>query len=78
MKISADRLKPNQKAIIVDIACEKEFKNRMIEMGLTNGTEIRLIKTSPFGDPIEYSVRGYKLVIRKADAKMITVMAGGG
>lgn len=48
-------------------------KRRMMDMGLTKGTEVTVDKIAPLGDPIELTVRGYKLSIRKADAETIEV-----
>lgn len=48
-------------------------KRRIMDMGLTKGTEVSVRKIAPLGDPIEITVRGYELSIRKADAAMIEV-----
>lgn len=48
-------------------------KRRIMDMGITKGTEIYVRKTAPLGDPIEITVRGYELSLRKADAEMIEV-----
>ena len=48
-------------------------KRRIMEMGLTRGTEIYVRKVAPLGDPIEITVRGYELTLRKADASLIEV-----
>lgn len=48
-------------------------KRRIMDMGITRGTEVFVRKVAPLGDPIEITVRGYKLSIRKADADMIEV-----
>ena len=48
-------------------------KRRIMDMGLTKGTEIYVRKVAPLGDPIEVTVRGYELSIRKADAEMVEV-----
>ena len=48
-------------------------KRRMMDMGITKGTEIYVRKVAPLGDPIEVTVRGYELSLRKADAEMIEV-----
>ena len=48
-------------------------KRRMMDMGLTKGTEVTVDRIAPLGDPIELTVRGYKLSIRKADAETIEV-----
>lgn len=48
-------------------------KRRIMDMGLTKGTEVYVRKVAPLGDPIEVTVRGYELSLRKADAEMIEV-----
>lgn len=48
-------------------------KRRIMDMGITKGIEIFIRKVAPLGDPIEVTVRGYELSLRKADAKMIEV-----
>jgi ferrous iron transport protein A len=48
-------------------------KRRIMDMGITKGTDIYLRKVAPFGDPIEVTVRGYELSLRKADAELIEV-----
>lgn len=67
-----------------DIACgmtvkvkrlngEGAVKRRIMDMGITKGTEVYVRKVAPLGDPIEVTVRGYELSLRKADAQMIEV-----
>ena len=48
-------------------------KRRIMDMGLTKGTEVYIRKVAPLGDPIDVTVRGYELSLRKADAEMIEV-----
>ena len=50
---------------------EGAVKRRIMDMGITKGTEVYIRKVAPLGDPIEVTVRGYKLSLRKADAEMI-------
>ena len=50
---------------------EGAVKRRIMDMGITKGTEVYIRKVAPLGDPIEVTVRGYELSIRKADAEMI-------
>lgn len=50
---------------------EGAVKRRIMDMGITKGTEIYIRKVAPLGDPIEITVRGYELSLRKADAEMI-------
>ena len=53
---------------------EKGLKRRIMDMGITKGTEVLVRKVAPLGDPIEVKVRGYELSLRKADAAMIEVL----
>jgi len=52
---------------------EGAVKRRIMDMGLTKGVDVQVRKVAPLGDPIEVTVRGYELSIRKADAEMIEV-----
>ena len=52
---------------------EGAIKRRIMDMGITKGVEIAVRKVAPLGDPIEITVRGYELSLRKADAEMIDV-----
>ena len=52
---------------------EGPVKRRIMDMGLTKGVDVQIRKVAPLGDPIEVTVRGYELSIRKADAEMIEV-----
>ena len=52
---------------------EGAVKRRIMDMGITKGVEIKVIKVAPLGDPMEVTVRGYQLSIRKADAAMVEV-----
>ena len=52
---------------------EGAVKRRIMDMGITKGVEIKVQKVAPLGDPLEITVRGYQLSIRKADAEMVEV-----
>lgn len=58
---------------VVKLHGEGAVKRRLMDMGLTKGTEVYVRKVAPLGDPFEVTVRGYELSIRKADAEMIEV-----
>ena len=58
---------------VVKLHGEGAIKRRIMDMGLTKGTEVYVRKVAPLGDPVEVTVRGYELSIRKADAEMIEV-----
>lgn len=53
---------------------EGPVRRRIMDMGITKGVELQLRKVAPLGDPMELSVRGYELSVRKADAELIEVM----
>ena len=58
---------------VVKLHGECAVKRRIMDMGLTKGVEVYVRKVAPLGDPVEVTVRGYELSIRKADAEMIEV-----
>ena len=58
---------------VVKLHGEGAVKLRIMDMGLTKGTEVFVRKVAPLGDPVELTVRGYELSLRKADAEMIEV-----
>ncbi len=66
-------VKIGDKAKVKKISGEGAIKRRIMDMGITKGTEIAVRKVAPLGDPIEITVRGYELSLRKADAEMIEV-----
>ncbi|MBP5669431.1 MAG: ferrous iron transport protein A [Lachnospiraceae bacterium] len=66
-------VKVGQTVIVVKLRGEGAIKRRIMDMGITKGTEVYVRKVAPLGDPIEVTVRGYELSIRKADAEMIEV-----
>ena len=72
-------MKTLKEAKVGDTVCvmklhgEGAVKRRIMDMGITKGTEVYVRKVAPLGDPIEITVRGYELSLRKADAEMIEV-----
>lgn len=58
---------------VVKLHGEGAVKRRIMDMGITNGVEVYVRKVAPLGDPIEVTVRGYELSLRKADAEMIEI-----
>jgi len=65
--------KPGDTVTVTKIGGEGAIKRRIQEMGVTKGSEIFVRKVAPLGDPIEVTVRGYELSLRKADAELIEV-----
>ena len=66
-------IKVGEHAVIEKLHGEGALKRRIMDMGLTKGTEVYVRKVAPLGDPIEITVRGYELSLRKADAQMVEV-----
>ena len=60
---------------VVKLHGEGAIKRRIMDMGITKGTEVYVRKVAPLGDPVEVTGRGYELSLRKADAEMIEVQA---
>ena len=65
--------KVGQTVAVVKLHGEGAVKRRIMDMGITKGVQVHVRKVAPLGDPIEVTVRGYELSIRKADAEMIQV-----
>ena len=66
-------VKCGQSVSVVKLHGEGAVKRRIMDMGITKGTEVYIRKIAPLGDPVEVTVRGYELSLRKADAQMIEV-----
>ena len=62
-----------ESVIVKKLSGEGPVKRRIMDMGITKGIEVYVRKVAPLGDPIEVTVRGYELTLRKADAEMIEV-----
>ena len=62
-----------QTAKVVKLNGEGPVKRRIMDMGITKGVSVYVRKVAPMGDPVEVTVRGYELSVRKADAEMIAV-----
>ena len=66
-------VKVGETVTVAKLHGEGPVKRRIMDMGLTRGTEVHVRKVAPLGDPMELTVRGYELSVRKADAEMIEV-----
>jgi ferrous iron transport protein A len=73
-RITLNSLLPGEHGIIerVDSAASS-VRQRLLEMGLTKGTDIEIIRFAPMGDPIEISVRGYRLSLRRVEAESVII-----
>ena len=66
-------VKVGETATVVKLHGEGATKRRIMDLGLTKGTEVYIRKVAPLGDPVEITIRGYELSIRKADAELIEI-----
>ena len=66
-------VKVGETAVVVRLHGEGAVKRRIMDMGITKGVQIYVRKVAPLGDPVEVTVRGYELSLRKADADLIEV-----
>ena len=66
-------VKCGQSVRVVKLHGEGAVKRRIMDMGITKGTDVYVRKVAPFGDPVEVTVRGYEISLRKADAEMIEI-----
>ena len=66
-------IKIGDSATVVKVHGEGAIRRRIMDMGITKGVNVKLRKTAPLGDPLELTVRGYQLTLRKADAANIEV-----
>ncbi len=67
------QIKIGGSAKVIKVHGEGALKRRIMDMGITKGVEIKVRKVAPLGDPLEITVRGYELSLRKEDAEMIEV-----
>ena len=66
-------IKGGESAVVVKLHGEGAVKKRIMDMGITKGADVKVRKVAPLGDPMEVTVRGFELSVRKADAEMIEV-----
>ena len=68
-----DQLAVGQRSRITDIQGDDAIAIRLMEMGLTEGEVIRVVAVAPLGDPVEYEIRGYRLSLRRTEARRVFV-----
>ena len=66
-------VKNGETVTVVKLNCEGAVKRRIMDMGITKGCSVYIRKVAPLGDPVEVTVRGYELSVRKEDAQMVEV-----
>lgn len=71
--MTLDALKPGDQATIQKIHATGALKRRLMDMGLTKGTALQVKKLAPLGDPMEITIRGYELTLRKKECECVEV-----
>lgn len=77
MEKKLSELAPGEGGAVVRVAADGRIRRRLFDMGVTPGAAVTLRKRAPLGDPIEVTVRGYELTLRKSEADCVTVDVGG-
>ncbi len=71
--VELSSLKPGQKGRVARVTGDAAVRKRLVDMGITSGTEVELLRVAPLGDPVEVRVKGYCLSLRKEEAKSVKV-----
>ncbi len=77
MQKTLDEFQIGESGVVKAVGGEGKIKRRLFDMGITNGAEIFLRKKAPLGDPIEVTIRGYELTLRKTEAACVTMEVKG-
>ncbi len=72
-EMTLDQLVRDQRAVVVRINGERALRRRLLDMGLVPGEQVTLTAIAPLGDPIELTLKGYRLSLRKAEARLVVV-----
>ena len=72
-QIPLHKLKVGQRGVIVHVGGKGPVKRRMLDMCLVNGSEVQVVRVAPLGDPVEFTIKGYSLSLRKSEARNIKV-----
>lgn len=73
MKKTLDQFSIGEKGIVKSIVADGKIKRRLFDMGITPGAEVYMRKRAPLGDPLEITLRGYELTLRKSEAVCVTL-----
>ena len=77
MEKTLDTFAIGENGVVKSVAGEGKIKRRLFDMGITTGAEIHMRKRAPLGDPIEITIRGYELTLRKSEAVCVTMEVKG-
>lgn len=71
--MTLDQLQAGQSAVVRHIGGQGQVRRRLMDMGLTKGVVVEMIKAAPMGDPVEYRLRAYSLSLRKSEAAVVEI-----
>ena len=71
--IGLDGLRPGQHAEVASLEAEPPLATRLADLGFCPGTEVRVVRRAPLGDPVLYELRGYQIALRRGEASLIRV-----
>lgn len=71
--MNLNELKPSQQGTVISIGEKGPLRRRIMDMGITPGVTVKVVKVAPLGDPIEINIRGYELSLRKKEAEQIQI-----
>ena len=66
-------MKVGDSAVILNVGGEGQLRKRLLDLGVTKGTRVTMVRIAPFGDPIEIQLRGYRLTLRKSEAAIVEI-----
>lgn len=73
LPLTLDQLGRGQRAVVVRLAGERTLRRRLLDMGLVPGEALTLSAVAPLGDPVEITLKGYRLSLRKEEARLVAV-----
>ncbi len=77
-QVPLHQLQVGQRGVVLQVGGKGPARQRMMDMGLVPGAEVKVMRVAPLGDPVEFQLRGYNLSLRKSDAHAITVRVSEG
>ncbi len=77
MEQKLSNLKPGATGTVTRVKSTGQIRKRILDMGITTGVRVEVIRTAPLGDPVEFKLRGYLLTLRKSEADTVIVSTEG-
>lgn len=77
MEARLSELKPGERGVVSRIVGDRNLRRRLLDMGLTRGTEVVVVRRAPLGDPVELLLKGYNLSLRRGETESVYVLVKG-